>query len=823
MALVVCIAYFNILGNGYNLDDNLVTQGHPLTSQGLSGMGKIITSSYYTNAADVSFGYRPVAHLTFAIEHQLFGEHAAVSHFINLLLFLAAVLLFYQLINQWTGTDSSTIAFIAALIFALHPVHTEVVASIKNRDELLAFVFMLLAARYVHSFIKTKKLPAWLLAFLFFSLGMLSKKSIYPMVFVLPLVPVFFNQVAIQKVLIAFLSCIIPAAVIGADFILSRGLMLFIAPLAAICIYYLFKHHQPIRSKLKVFFSLKYTYLVWWAISWAILFFAFVHSQIGYLLLASPFLFLALYRSTQNQILVAVLQLAVAAFLFKSGTLSIAALTVAVGYGWYARSKNELSYKHILTASALILAHLVTHFSVGAVALVFNINVFFFLLYKRAFWAILFVAASIGLSFLVFKPEPYLAALLILSLGFYFFRDNKMVMERLAIFLVIASLFHVSFKSQSVTQLWNIHFVPNEIAVADETIKQESTGLTEGRPLHYVENPLVASHSKSELVGTGFLTLAEYTRLMIFPAQLSFYYGYAKMETTSLSSSSAWLSVIFHLGLIALALWQLKKRPFLSFGIAWYLLCILLFSNWVELVAGMVGERLAFTASAGFCLVVAVLVVWLKPGFNFKKSKAVEYAFMVVMVLLAARTIARNNDWKDALTLMQHDIEHLDSSAYAHHALGANLMYVSTTNTRLSNAEAGNMQLQAIHHFNRSIQVYPYFFNAHFDLARVYLANADYLRAKEALSGAYQLDSNNLFVLEELAKTSFELKDVQQTEYYSNRLLAKEPMNENVHEILTYSMLINNRKPEAKKYAQRGLRYFPGNKNLNMMLRDAEK
>ncbi|MES2689833.1 MAG: tetratricopeptide repeat protein, partial [Bacteroidota bacterium] len=714
-------------------------------------------------------------------------------------------------------------AFIAALVFAVHPVHTEVVASIKNRDELLAFVFMLLAARHVHLFIKTKRLPAWLLALLFFSLGMLSKKSIYPMVFILPLVPVFFNPVALQRILTAFLSCIIPAAVIGADFAVSRGLVLLIAPLAVICSYYLFKQHQPIRLKLSAFFSLKYTSLIWWAISWAILFFAFFHSQIGYLLLAAPFLFLALYRGTQNQVFIAVLQLAVAAFLFKSGTLSISALTVAVGYGWYAHSKNELSYKHILLASALMLVHLVSHFSFGAVALVLNINVFFFLLYKRAVWAILFIAASIVLSFLVFKPEPYLAALLILSVGFYFFKDNKIFMERLAICLVIASLFHVSFKSQSVAQLWNIHFAPNEVAVVDETIKQKNSSLTEGRPLHYIENPLVAAHSKSELAGTGFLTLAEYMRLMVFPVRLSFYYGYARMETTSLNALSAWLSMLLHLGLIALALWQLNKRPLLSIGIAWYLLSILLFSNWVELVAGMVGERLAFGASAGFCLMVAVLVVWLKPGFNFTKPKAVEYAFMIVLVLFAARTIARNNDWKDALTLMQHDIEHLDRSAYAHHTLGTNLMYVSTTNTRLSNAEAGNMQLQAIHHFNRSIEVYPYFFNAHFDLARVYIANADYPHAKEALSGAYQLDSNNLFVLEELAKTSFELKEVQQTAYYANRLLAKEPMNENVHEILAYSMLVNDRKPEAKKYAQRGLRYFPENKNLNMMLKDAEK
>ncbi len=37
------------------------------------------------------------------------------------------------------------VAFVAALIFAVHPVHTEVVANIKGRDELLAGIFFLLS------------------------------------------------------------------------------------------------------------------------------------------------------------------------------------------------------------------------------------------------------------------------------------------------------------------------------------------------------------------------------------------------------------------------------------------------------------------------------------------------------------------------------------------------------------------------------------------------------------------------------------------------------------------------------------------------------
>ena len=148
---IVLLVFGNTLFNGYNLDDNLVTQKHVLTSKGLSSINKIFSQSYYSNNVDLGFGYRPVVLLSFAIEHQFLGENAKTSHFINLILYAIAVLLLFKLLLSYTGEKGILLAFLASILFAIHPIHAEVVASIKNRDEIL-----LIRAEYYRNKLKER-------------------------------------------------------------------------------------------------------------------------------------------------------------------------------------------------------------------------------------------------------------------------------------------------------------------------------------------------------------------------------------------------------------------------------------------------------------------------------------------------------------------------------------------------------------------------------------------------------------------------------------------------------------------------------------------
>jgi len=87
--------------------------------------------------------YRPLTHLSYALDHAFFGERARGYHATNALLYGAVVLLAHRLALAW-GLAPGT-AFAAALLFAAHPVHSEAVDAVAGRSELLGLLFSLCA------------------------------------------------------------------------------------------------------------------------------------------------------------------------------------------------------------------------------------------------------------------------------------------------------------------------------------------------------------------------------------------------------------------------------------------------------------------------------------------------------------------------------------------------------------------------------------------------------------------------------------------------------------------------------------------------------
>ncbi len=140
---------------GYAMDDKIYITGNTFTAQGFSGLPDIFTTELFTGYFGsernrVSGGrYRPLTLATFAIESQLFGNSAALPHLqhaSNVLLYALTILLIYWLFaTQTSGSWWRSWPFLTAAVFALHPLHTEVVANIKSRDELLCLLLALSA------------------------------------------------------------------------------------------------------------------------------------------------------------------------------------------------------------------------------------------------------------------------------------------------------------------------------------------------------------------------------------------------------------------------------------------------------------------------------------------------------------------------------------------------------------------------------------------------------------------------------------------------------------------------------------------------------
>ena len=192
------VLYGNTLKNGYSLDDLYVTYNNPVVKQGIKAIPRIFTSLYINISAEeggnLNFGYRPVAKAMFAVEHEIFGDNPGPSHLVNVILYGLNILLLFVILRKLLPKYSPWFPFIASLLWAAHPLHTEVVASLKNREEILSFLFGLLSIYYFLRY--TKKPSAWLIfagafAFLF---SLISKPGTLTFIVAIPLTLYFFTD-----------------------------------------------------------------------------------------------------------------------------------------------------------------------------------------------------------------------------------------------------------------------------------------------------------------------------------------------------------------------------------------------------------------------------------------------------------------------------------------------------------------------------------------------------------------------------------------------------------------------------------------------------
>ena len=834
LAGITLLVFGNSLFNGYNFDDTLVTLHHPYTSKGLKAIGSIFTSSYYTNHADVSFGYRPITHLSFAIEHQFFGEKAGISHLINLLIYIGCVIGFFKLISNWFGPDSFQWAFFASLIFAVHPIHTEAVDSIKNRDELLAFLFLILSFLQVNKFASNKNWIHILFATLFFSIGLLSKKSIYPMVFVLPLFLLYIKHLEIKTIFWVSAVLVLFASIFSSDFVWQKMLILFVVPMLFVLFLMLVDNFSTLINRLNTPFWLKFGEYALMIISLALTI-ASIYFE-DYLFFTTGCIFTALlfflYNYKPVYLLLFTLQLLAVGYFLEINILPRIAFllsSLAIIPMLDNRKANIISLFTWLLAVLFIVFY---KFNVGQLLLLTGVLLVIFMASKNKWIATGLLLLIILVSFIFFHINYFhivlvgIAIPLIWALKDGYLLYPKIRVELLVVLFVIPIAFFSSTQRTVTTNYLHRLKAPLQVVAGSSQIYQAETSsinYSEGRSLNYVENTLVGNQTVEAKLTTGIITLSEYTHLLFFPNELLFYYGFAKIQTSNFSDGGFWFGLFVFVLFTTYILFNVNRNKLLFIGAFWMVLCLLLFSNWIELVAGMVGERLAFSASAGFCILLAALFMQYKPKLNLKKPGVLEIALLCIIIAFSVKTIARNADWKSASVLMEHDMEYLEQSAYANHMYALNCMNILTNTPGISPQKSSKLIQEAENSFKKSTQIYPKYFNANFDLARLYIMQNNFEAAKPYLDASYQLDSTNLFVLEELAKTCFDLKLANETIHYAKLYLNMFPQNENIYEILTYTLFLNARYYDALQSAEHGLHYYPRSKNLNSLLADIKK
>ncbi len=200
---------FNItsLNNEYALDDGIIIHQNDWVIKGTAGIKGILTKDAYEsfyrrmNATDQLAGgrYRPLSVVSFAIEQEFIGAYknglypakidantfncwdqnqnnindkeedlnddgvfnevdcqvkdASLRHFVNIISLIIGVMMLFMFFKTYIFKDYHDLAFLAAIIFLMHPIHSEAIANVKSRDELFSLIFISLTFYYSFKYI----------------------------------------------------------------------------------------------------------------------------------------------------------------------------------------------------------------------------------------------------------------------------------------------------------------------------------------------------------------------------------------------------------------------------------------------------------------------------------------------------------------------------------------------------------------------------------------------------------------------------------------------------------------------------------------------
>jgi len=252
------IIYGNTLTNDYAVDDCMVITNNAFTQKGVAGIAYIFmydtfigqefsdnpdkTPQQLAEESKIVAGgrYRPLSVVTFALEISLFGNKITnpelekaylgnpfVSHLINLILYVLTTCLLFKILSTLFPLKNYpkwflSLPFIATFLFLCHPIHTEAIANIKGRDEIMTLLGALGALWFSIQYCKKEKPYLLLLSGVCLFLGLLSKENAITFLAVIPISLYLFLEKKLKKIFITF----IPLFAATLVFLFIRGLVL---------------------------------------------------------------------------------------------------------------------------------------------------------------------------------------------------------------------------------------------------------------------------------------------------------------------------------------------------------------------------------------------------------------------------------------------------------------------------------------------------------------------------------------------------------------------------------------------------------------------
>lgn len=779
------------------------------------------------------YGYRPITHLTFAIEHEFFGEDPQISHAINVLFYALLSLFIYYLVRSLAPTRGPTFALIVALLFAAHPIHTEVVASIKNRDEILSLLFAVLGMQAVF-FLKKERgafiqVLMWLGIFGLFLLSLYSKASNLGLILLIPVIYILFvkREWSPMPILFAMLS-----TAVAALFLLNSYQQIFVAViasmLAVLLTYLLFKENRTqflvAVRKLKSSTHIDVFILLG---AWVIITIAAVYENpillLVYFILATINIVWVLDKKWAHIVL----------FAHACGLILASYVNLNFDLFWlywifYLYWVFNTERKHKVWTALIVLLTLAASLSVGDYNGLSVVATFFVFISPKK-WRRLIFPFFLGTLAVLNINVPLHLFVYLLSLGIALVHfdwlkipesfktrfSRSLVLKGVLVFVMFSIAVEGYINSEDDVMMKGgaarvKRYAEVEQGLIDTQQAETTVSLLDNldRPLEFVENPIIdhwdLAHRSALAVNTNRFYLVK--QLNPFPRL--YYYGYNQFELHDWKDWQTILSLLLVLAVLMTLVYALLAKQYLLFFALLFLeLGLLPYLNFFTPVAGIVGDRLMFASTAGFSIGLGLVLWWLKAVIS---EKGVYAAFVLSVFAMGVSVVLRNEQWENPITLFSKDIDQLSNSAVAHSMFGEELLNKAGAIQDLESEERKVLLSQSIENFQEATAIYDGFHNDFYHMGIAHYMQGNFFEAQDAFVQSYTIDSAYLsFPYLHMAEWAVNLHYDSVAIYDYSNYLKLEPYDEYAYFDLLEVLLNNKMNNVAANVLETMLLYFP--------------
>ncbi len=843
--MLSALLYANSISNDYNLDDELVTQNHRLTSKGISAISEIFTEPYYKDNMGYSYEYRPIVLVSFAIEHDFFGDNPHVSHFFNMLLYsLLCVILFISL-KKLLGDRYLLLAFLTTLVFCAHPTHTEIVSSIKNRDEILSLFFALSALLYGIKYAETGKGASAIISFLLFTLALLSKLTVTSFIIFIPLALVLFKDIKMKSLLLLCFLYAIPLFILSnINLLIDRFMFIGGAIVLNVFFFYIKNGTFPLgilKHKIVSFFNhLKLNFadykesfdgiklLTNYGIFYALIFIGVLVAAMIQYFKMNPFDFklllilsfaIWLFALWEWKVVFSVFYVGLFFFISKDIHLPDSFPNAILLFPFFFvafHSKGFQKWMFLSIAIILLLSGLLTYKWTRYAFLYLPIGIVFFHEKLSSYKKYAIVISGLFFTWVLIKK----ISSGILNLDFFFpimlltwligTYKTKLKSPLPFAFATMLLIIIINTNNKVITPRNNLDLDMPKMEV--QQINAPKIIESVNRPLNFVETPVDHTSSLNIKLGTSMDIWMKYLRLTILPYPLSFYYGYSYIKPVSVFNLFAIFTLLFHIGLGIVALLLMRKKPIISFGLLIYLLSIASFSPLFTTLPGMMADRYLLIPSIGFSMLLVYAILYFTNKDNYSeiflpKLITPKIIIIIVIAIYSGITIARNFDWKDRVTLFTKDIENVSNSSQAHNLLAAHLGIKA--NEASTPEEKKRIYELSVEHFKKSLEIYPDYLNPTFDLGRTLIVLGRYDEAIAAFENAVRIKPSYSVSYTNLGLLMDNNGNLEAAVDNYKKSIERNPRNLTVYNNLSYAYFRLEKYNESININKKAIEQFP--------------